>query len=472
MTISARHYARLGAVQYLYSWNVQTTSLESFDDQQCLINSDVFLHGDLNYFKTLIHNIPAKTPEIDAAISGVVHRELSEIDPVELAILRLGVYEMLFQPQVPFRVIANECIELSREFGNPDSYRFINGMLDKLESNQKSSTESKHSELDAIFTGSESQIIDKHFAKPQINFSDTIITGIGDDGAVLNIPSGNKLVVSTDTSIEDIHFPAAASPEDVGYRALAIALSDLAAMGARPSHVMLNLSVPKYDSSWMEQFSSGFFQLVDQYHMALIGGDTVKGPLNIGVTVFGLVDQASCLTRSGAQVGDGIYVTGTLGDAALGLQKANLKLSKNSRYLFFRNRYLRPTPRIETGHALLNHATSAIDISDGLITDLSHILRASSVGAQINLEFIPLSAPYKRQLSKIGWNFAISHGDDYELCFTLPPGNEEFLDALRKQTSVTIQRIGVVTEEAGLRIVGSDGESFTPKNIGYSHFLN
>ncbi len=469
MAISARHFARLGAVQFLYSWDIQKDSLETVDDRQCLIDKDVFLRGDLKYFKTLLEKIPPKVPLIDEAIAAAARRELSEIDAVALAILRLGAYEMLYRPDVPFRVVANECIELSRDFGNLDSYRFINGTLDKLASRLKSDHDSSADDADVPASSGESRIINEYFLRHSAAFSDTVVAGIGDDAAVLRVPTGMQLVISSDTSAEDVHFPAGAAPDDIGYRALAVAMSDIAAMGARPTHAMLNLAVPQFAAAWLRQFSAGFFELMDRYEMSLIGGDTVKGPLNIGVTVFGLVESNAFLTRHGAQAEDGIYVTGTLGDAGLGLQKIHARLSKNSSLHFFRNRYLRPAPRIEAGLALAAQASAAIDVSDGLIADLGHILTASSVGADLYLEQLPLSDPYRRQLDKIGWNFALTHGDDYELCFTLPPGNEDAVNKLSRQLGLPIQRIGTISNQSGLRIYDAADQLVNISHTGFSH---
>ncbi len=472
MAVSARHFARLGAVQFLYSWDIQKNSLETVDDRQCLIDKDVFLHGDLKYFKTLLENIPPNVASIDAAIAAATRRELTEIDAVALAILRLGAYEIVHQPDVPFRVVANECIELSRDFGNLDSYRFINGILDKLASQLKRNLDAAADGSYAPASDSESQIINAHFVKQSTALSDTVVAGIGDDAAVLSIPTGKQLVISSDTSAEDIHFPASAAPNDIGYRALAVAMSDIAAMGARPTHAMLNLAATQFDAEWLQQFSAGFFELLDRYEMTLIGGDTVKAPLNIGITVFGLVEPDAFLTRQGAQAEDGIYVTGTLGDAGLGLQKINAKLSRNSPLHFFRNRYLRPEPRIEAGLALAAHASAAIDISDGLIADLGHILKASSVGADVYLEQLPLSVPYKRQLDKTGWNFALAHGDDYELCFTLPPCSEDVVNTLTRQLGLPIQRIGTITDQAGLRVHDAENKLMNVSHAGFSHLYD
>ena len=469
MAVSARHYARLGAVQFLYYWGVQKASL-SASDEQCLIDAEVLKHGDLAYFQKLLNSIPSKIPEIDSILSTVIHRKIDTVGPVELAILRLGVYEMLSEPDIPLKVVTNECIELSREFGNPDSYKFINGTLDKLAFGEQAPLKHR-SDLpkDAPSIG-EFNLIERFFSRDLANSAD-IVAGVGDDCAVIEVPSGKQLLISTDTLLEDIHFPANTEPDNIGYKSLAVSLSDLAAMGARPAYATLNLSMPEYDEKWLEKFSSGFYELASKYRVALIGGDTVQGPLCISVTVYGLTDSGESLMRSGACVGDGIYVTGTLGDAALGLMNARVGLkvsSRDARYL--QDKLERPQPRIDAGEALRKHATSAIDISDGLVADLSHILKASNVGATIDLESIPTSNVYRNLMPKIGWDHALAHGDDYELCFTLSQEVAMMHAELKFETGVPISRIGTVVKQPGLVIKNSSGEIYQSKTPGYSHF--
>jgi len=470
MSLSARHYARLGAVQFLYSWNIQNSSIDQ-SDEQCLMDYRVLLHGDLDYFRTLVTSIPKVITKIDALLKTAVDRKIDLVDQVEMAILRLGVYELKYQTDVPFKVVVNECIELSREFGNLDSYRFINATLDKLSAAEISASEGETENSGSLVAESEYDIIKKHFINHHEASDESVVLGIGDDAAVVDVPADKQLVVSTDTSTQHVHFPENAAARQIGYRVLAVALSDIAAMGASPAYAMLNLSIPEYDSPWLEQFSLGFFDLANHYRMRLIGGDTVKGALSIGVTVFGLIDSDVMLTRSGAKAGDGIYVTGTLGDAGVGLQNEKQNSAKGSvADRHFKNRFYRPQPRIDVGIGLQNLATAAIDISDGLIADLSHVLKDSQAGAIVDVDSIPISAHYKDRLPKIGWDFALSHGDDYELCFTAALDRQKDIDELSKDTGVSIRRIGTVTEQSGLQLNGSDGKPFVLSRTGYSHF--
>lgn len=255
----------------------------------------------------------------------------------------------------------------------------------------------------------EFEIIQNYFQKSMLGARDLIL-GPGDDAAVL-APSHKARVVCVDTLNENIHFPQNAAAADVGYKSLAVNLSDIAAMGATPQFALLALSIPNSDEKWLSEFARGFFELADQYKVLLIGGDLTRGPLSVSVTLIGEVG-ANYLTRSGAKVGDKIYVTGKLGGSGLALQsiKKNQPLDA-----YLHQRFYRPQPRIEQGLQLAKVATSCIDISDGLLGDLSHILRQSKVGAKLNLKKIPFDGSL---------DLALNAGEDYELCFTAALENE------------------------------------------------
>lgn len=465
MTVSARHYARLGAVQYLYSWEVQNQSVNQVDDQ-ILLDSNVLLKGDLVYFQKLLKSIPPKISLLDEIISKVVHWKIDTIDPVVRAILRLGVYEMTCEYDVPLKVITNECIELSREFGNPDSYKFINGTLDKL-------AFSEHVRLSKLIKrgpqsySREFELIQRYFADRQ-SYDESVLTGIGDDCAIVDIPADQQLLVTTDTLHENVHFPASTKARQIGYKSLAVSLSDLASKGAKPKYAMLNLSLPGYDPAWLAEFSRGFFDLAAQFNIGLIGGDTVRGPLSIGVTALGIATVDRCPLRSGARPGDTIHVTGTLGDAALGLIASRLGNSLDRKDTEFLQRKLElPQPRVNSGRVIARYATSSIDLSDGLIADLSQILVASGVGASIDLEKIPLSPVYQHLLADVGWDYALAHGDDYELCFTI---SQDLPESAIEEAAVPMSRIGTVVEGEGIEIRQSNGEIYQIQSSGYSHF--
>lgn len=296
----------------------------------------------------------------------------------------------------------------------------------------------------------EFQLIDHFFSRHQTKRKDVIL-GIGDDAALLQPPAGQVLAISTDTLVADIHFFADAAPKEIGYRSLAVNLSDLAAMGAEPAWVMLSITLPNADEKWLQDFSQGFFQLIDQYNLQLVGGDTTKGPLSITVQVIGFVPPDKALKRNGAKPGDKVYVTGTLGDAGLALQ------SKKS---------YAPIPRVQIGLALRGIATSCIDISDGLAADLNHILAASHVAAQIIVDDLPLSAELKKLPPKEAWSLALSAGDDYQLCFTVPPQHESQLKNVNDQ----IKYIGVIEQGSGLQLKQRNGQIFMLEKTGFKHF--
>ena len=292
-----------------------------------------------------------------------------------------------------------------------------------------------------------------------------VAISVGDDAAVLDIPSGKQLVTSIDTLISGVHFPEDTPPSSIGHKALAVNLSDLAAMGATPKWFTLALTIPEIDEDWLSGFSKGLKSLAQQYNCFLIGGDTTRGPLSISVQVMGLVDKGGSLLRSGARVGDKIYVTGTLGDAAAALQNIqnNLKLSQQDSE-FCQQRLNNPTPRLVESNVIKSFASSCIDISDGLLQDLSHVLKASQTGAALNLSELPLSSALKGLGDNLASGLALTGGDDYELLFTIPESEEsQFLDAMN--SSITC--IGVVTKENQI-ITDEAGKHLT--SSGYNHF--
>lgn len=315
----------------------------------------------------------------------------------------------------------------------------------------------------------EFEVIAHYFARGFPNRSDVIL-GVGDDAALCTVPAGKQLAISVDTLVGGVHFPLTTAPENIGYKALAVNLSDMAAMGATPAWVTLALTCPEIDERWFAGFTRGFAELAKLARVSLIGGDMTKGALTITMQIMGFVPVGRALLRQGAQVGDGIYVTGTLGDAGLGLvsvQKRITLLPWVKQVVEFRLH--RPTPRLQEGQALRGLATSAIDISDGLLADLGHILQASQVGALLELDALPLSQALQQQLSiEQAWQFALTAGDDYELCFTVPPEKEAQLQMVLPLDS--FQRIGTIEREQGIRCVDSTGQVFEVELTGYQHF--
>ena len=291
----------------------------------------------------------------------------------------------------------------------------------------------------------------------------SVTLGVGDDAAIFNLEQGYQLVTTTDTLIEGVHFSANTPAKDIAHKSLAVNLSDIAAMGAKAKYFTLAISLPKIDQSWLKEFSDSLKQLSERYEVSLIGGDTTRGSLNITITMIGIVESSKALTRSGARPGDGVYVSGRIGDAGFCFWKLSNGLVSSNQEL---KRLNCPIPRIELGLALQNLASACIDISDGLEQDLSHILKASSVGAVIEVKKIPVSEALHVHVKDTNdWSIPLCGGDDYELCFTIPKGNEEALKMVSESCNVNITRIGVVSESLGLQIEGYDG----PRK-SYQHF--
>ncbi len=321
----------------------------------------------------------------------------------------------------------------------------------------------------------EFDLIKQYFSRPTQRAA---LSG-GDDCALLDPAPGTQLVISSDMLVVGRHFFADVSPFSLGHKALAVNLSDLAACGATPVAFTLALSLPHIDIAWLQAFSDGLYALADAHGCELIGGDTTQGPLNICITVFGEVPRGRALLRRGAQVGDDIYVSGTLGDARLALDALQGRINLPADVLAAaRLRLELPTPRVTLGTALRGVATSAIDISDGLAGDLGHILKASGVGARVDADItIDLIAAcahihwaigqfdYKKQLKTV-----FSGGDDYELAFTAPPAVRDAVQAASASSQTPVTRIGVVQVEPGLRLFDTGGQPITTPFESFDHF--
>lgn len=297
--------------------------------------------------------------------------------------------------------------------------------------------------------------------------------GIGDDCALLNLPENQTLAISTDTLVAGVHFLRDIHPADLGYKALAVNLSDLAAMGADPAWLTLALTLPEVNEAWLKEFSDSLFELLDYYNMQLIGGDTTRGPLSMTLSIHGLVPQGRALKRSGAKPGDWIYVTGTLGDSAAGLAllQHHIKINDPAAHEALIKRHLRPMPRILQGQALRDLASAAIDISDGLISDLGHILKASGCGARLHLDALPLSGVMKSHFDPeqaISW--ALSGGEDYELCFTVPEINRGALDVALGHYGVPFTCVGQLAPQSEGLVLLENNRPVERKLKGFDHF--
>lgn len=312
-------------------------------------------------------------------------------------------------------------------------------------------------------------IIRQYFKKNYPSRKDVIL-GSGDDCAIVLPPPGQTLVMTMDSLFLGRHFLASMDPADLAYKSIAVSLSDIAAMGAEPAWLLGSLSLEEAEPAWLERFSEGLSEVLETYGLALIGGDFTRGPLSVTIQMSGFVPPQQAITRSGAKVGDKIFVTGTLGDAGLALADllGRQSLDPQSKALVY-PRLNRPTPRIKEGLALRSIASAAIDISDGLIADLGHILEQSGIGAQVFLKDLPLSEALRKLAAEEALPLALSAGDDYELCFTLPPEKEAAMRAAMPKESM-VTAIGQIVQEPGLTILQEDGSLYECSSSGYLHF--
>ena len=326
----------------------------------------------------------------------------------------------------------------------------------------------------------EFDLIERYFKRP----THKAALGVGDDCALIAPTRGMQLAISSDMLVEGRHFLSTVDPRHLGHKALAVNLSDLAAMGAEPLAFTLALSLPRVDENWLSGFSTGLLQLADLHGCELIGGDTTQGPLNICITVFGEVPPGDALMRQNAQAGDDIYISGTVGDARLALEvfRGTLSLDGAS-FAITRQRMEQPTPRVALGLELRAIANAAIDISDGLLGDLGHILKRSGLGAHIETHWLQnrqtfgadeLPAGISPQLMALPWNkrleFALAGGDDYELCFTAPINQRELVHAAAWESNTPVTRIGRMTAEPGLVLVDPQGQPITRRFASFDHF--
>ena len=319
---------------------------------------------------------------------------------------------------------------------------------------------------------SEFDLIARYFTRSARNPALTL--GVGDDCALLQARAGHELAISTDMLVEGRHFFHGADANALGHKSLAVNLSDLAAMGAEPLAFTLAIALPNIDENWLSAFSAGLFALADQHNMALIGGDTTKGPLTISITIFGDIPTGKALRRSHAQVGDDIWVSGTLGDARLALSALQGKLPVEGQALNQAALHLhRPTPRNALGIALRDIAHAAIDVSDGLLGDLHHVLKQSKVGASLQADDMPLGAILKStQSTNVCHEFALNGGDDYELCFTAPPTKRDAVLHAATLSNTPITRIGHITATPNIQIFNAAGEALAIPLNSYDHFVS
>jgi thiamine-monophosphate kinase len=321
----------------------------------------------------------------------------------------------------------------------------------------------------------EFQSIRDYFSKQAVQRSEVDL-GIGDDCALLSVPDKKTLAISVDVLVSGVHFPEQTSADNIGYKSLAVSLSDLAAMGAEPAWVTLAITIPSMDEPWLDGFCHGFFGLASRYNVQLVGGDTTSGPLVVTTQVGGYVDKNKALRRSTAAVGDLVYVTGAIGEAGLGLKILQNDLELPPQYSHLSEKLIerlnRPTPRVEIGQALLGIATAAIDISDGVAADINHILEMSRVGARLEVEKLPLSECFSTVFDQAGgWAQPLTAGDDYELLFTAPETAQNQLQRIAAENDCKITCIGQIENQLGLRCY-SQSKILELKSTGYEHFAS
>lgn len=324
----------------------------------------------------------------------------------------------------------------------------------------------------------EFQLIERYFSQPPLAAVGVaplpgVGWGIGDDCALLDPPVDESLAISIDTLVEGVHFLADGDPFSIGWRSLAVNLSDLAAVAARPSWFTLALMLPNVDESWLDGFSRGLTACAVRHQIVLVGGNLAQGPRSITLQVAGSVPPSLALSRRGARAGDGLYVTGTLGDAAAGLALLQGKLQATQpEYNFLTQRYLQPQPRVEAGLQLRGLATAMIDLSDGLAGDLRHLATASGVGFRLDLADLPLSEPLLSLVDGVtARRWALSHGDDYELCFTAPLWQEQKINAALATLGLRCSRIGLATAAPELITRFAGREQHIDATLhGYRHF--
>jgi thiamine-monophosphate kinase len=313
-------------------------------------------------------------------------------------------------------------------------------------------------------------LIDRYFRKAGAMRSDVHV-GVGDDAALLQSPPGSDLVAAMDTLVEGVHFPRGSPPASIGHRVLAVNLSDLAAMGARPAWALLALTVPKIDEAWLDEFTAGFAALARAHDVALVGGDTTSGPLSVTVQIMGHVAKSTALLRSRGRPGDRVFVSGTPGDAAAGLaiEQSRLQASSDPEG-YLRKRFLYPSPRVALGDCLRTYATACIDVSDGLLGDAGKLAHASGCGIEIVLSDVPVSEELVNAVGEQrARELALTGGDDYELCFTVSPTNVDRLRHNLPPDKWGYCCIGTLREATG-SIITDNGNVIEFSHSGYDHF--
>lgn len=321
----------------------------------------------------------------------------------------------------------------------------------------------------AIVAALESQLIERFFCRLGAVRSDVVL-GIGDDAALVRVPENTELVLTTDVLVEGVHFLPGAPAHSLGHRALAVNLSDIAAMGATPAWALLALNLPQADEDWLQLFAAGFGTLARRHEVALVGGNLSRGPLSIAVQLAGVVPRGSALRRDGAHRGEALFVSGSPGDAAAGLKHLRGQLPGSApAAAYLQRRFEYPEPRLELGLGLRGLASACIDVSDGLYADAQQLLLASGCGASIDIERLPVSWALREALGDSAWQQVLGGAEDYELCFSAPAAHVAAIEALAARSSTAVSRIGTLVAGAGIELKSNNTVmQFSP--LGFDHF--
>jgi thiamine-monophosphate kinase len=470
---AARSRSRRRALQAVYAWQMGGDSMEQVIEQ--------FRHeqdmevADLEYFENLLRGVAGHVKELDAGLTPHLDREVEQVDPIERAAMRLAAYELKFRPDVPYRVILNEAIEVTKRFGAEHGHTYVNGVLDKLAGEWRAVE--KRGGRRRRRAPMEFDLIESIRRRTDTARGDVVL-GIGDDAALLRPPPGHELVAAHDVLVEGVHFPVGTAGADLGWKALAVNLSDLAAMGATAAWALLGLTLPQGDRAFVDALADGFARLAAEHRVALVGGDTTRGPLSVAVTALGLVPAGQALRRSGARAGEMVYVTGSLGDAAGGLRcldrndalSAALMGAPSGTRERLLSRLNRPQPRLAAGAVLRGQASACIDVSDGLLADLGHIAAASGLAARIDAEAVPCSPPLLELFGDEALRLALAGGDDYELCFTVAPERAAQVAADLARSGSGATRIGRMVAGAGVTVHDGEGRQLATPRHGWDHF--
>ena len=442
-----RRLARLAACQaaYLLDANPGSGLREAMADVKAIKKGGNAPDPGLIEFFIATH--ASHRAEADSRLERVMKTPLAGAQPLERAMLRMAALEMGWRPGTPAAVVINEWLEVSRQLGSEDSHSYLNAILEKLR-------------VGSDWRDDERILVDRFF-RPAAGSSERVLVGIGDDAAVF-APAGGSMAISSDLLVAGVHFDEDCDPHLLGRKALAVNLSDLAAMAARPEWATLSLVLPEIDENWLQEFAAGWKGMAEQHQVRLLGGDLAGGPnLTIAVTVGG-APVAEPLRLDTAQVGDELWVSGTLGEAACDFcAGAGLGSDKSSRLL-------NPQPRVGLGIGLAKIASAATDLSDGLLHSLR--LLAGSAGARVDWPRLPLAARLAGEDSDRQLHLAACWGDDYELLFCAAADRRQEIEKLSEQIDVKLSRIGEIIEEKSVQIIHPEqGEMALPATAGYCH---